>query len=869
MTESNFLTKALNKTALTRRSFLKWSAALGGTAALAGGLGHGLKAVKAVSEKAAGEGKWVPAACWGNCGGRCYNAAYVVDGVVTKQKTDDTHPDSPDFPQQRGCARGRSQRHRVFGADRIKYPMKRANWSPGGGDKSLRGRDEWVRISWDEAYDIVVSEIKRISEKYGGEAFLWGNNALAGYTGYINTWGSTSSGTWAYTASRVFSSQSAMGNDRLDMRKAKTIVMWSTDPICSSGGNPCYNYLQCKKAGAKFIFVDPYLNSSAQVLADEWIPIRPGTDTPMLLAMGYVLIKEDNPKTNPLVDWDFMNRCVIGFDKNSLPEGADPEDNYHDYVMGLDAKGQPAPKGHKNYPAKTPQWASEICGVPPEKIRSFALEIAQTKPVAFMESDASARINDAQTMGQAFVAIASMIGSVGVSGGGFGQTRHASGAGNRGPRLVNSGSAGTVLDRPSNPVKLRINNNEVWTAVRDGEYTSAVDEKTKVNIQCIFFTKGSRLQTTVGQAVGIEAIRKGPEFVFATDFHMATGCRYSDVVLPVTTRWERDNYVTNPNKEALFWMDKVVEPLFEAKDDSEIDREIGLRLGVYTPDMVEISDKQQSFNKIAGATMVAADGKTKETLVTITTEDLAALGVEGEPQTGLIPIMEFKEKGTFQVPRKEGDNYGYIANEDFRADPEANPLRTASGKVELHCQTLADDIYNLGWTKIRPIPEYIPPHRGYETTFSDWDKKIKGDYPLQMYNKHYWRRSHSEFDNVLQLRELFPQEFAMNPIDAKARGIKNGDTVKVTSSEGSSIRHVLVTPRLIPGVTYMPHGAWTEFDDELGVDKAGSDNYLEAGVPTVEGHSGFNSQNVQVEKWDGPRLEPDSQWPQRIPIKEA
>ena len=266
MVTDNFLTKTLNKTALTRRSFIKWSAALGGTAALSGGLGHGLKAVKAATEKAANEGKWVPAACWGNCGGRCYNAAYVVDGIVTKQKTDDTHPDSPDFPQQRGCARGRSQRHRVFGADRIKYPMKRANWAPGGGDKSLRGRDEWVRISWDEAFDIVTSEIKRLNEKYGPETFLWGNDALAGYAGYINTWGSTSSGTWAYTASRVISSQSAMGNDRLDMRKSKLIVMWSTDPICSSGGNPAYNYLQAKKAGAKFIFVDPYfeqLGSSA------------------------------------------------------------------------------------------------------------------------------------------------------------------------------------------------------------------------------------------------------------------------------------------------------------------------------------------------------------------------------------------------------------------------------------------------------------------------------------------------------------------------------------------------------------------------------------------------------------------------------
>lgn len=867
MSEKNFLTKALTDTVLTRRSFLKWSAALGGTAALAGGVKLGLKAVEAATQADAQQGQWVAAACWGNCGGRCLNKAYVVDGVVTRQKTDDTHPDSPDFPQQRGCSRGRSQRHRVFGADRLKYPMKRAHWEPGGGDKSLRGRDEWVRISWDEALDIVVSEIKRVNEKYGSGSILWGTNALsAAGIGYISTWGSTSSGTWAYTSPAVIGDYTNAGNDRLELRKSKLIVMWSTDPICSSGGNPAYNYLQAKKAGAKYIFVDPYYNHSAQVLADEWIPIRPGTDTPMLLAMGYVLLTEDNPDTNPLIDWDFMKRCTIGFDKDSLPEGADPEENYRDYVLGLDASGNPAPEGHKNYPAKTPEWASEICGVPPEKIRSFAIEIAQTKPVAFMESDASARINSAQAMGQAFVAIGAMIGSIGVSGGGIGQTRH-SGAGNRGPNLISTGSSGTVLENAKNPVKTRINNNETWDAVLTGKYTDGVGPKKDVNVQMVYYTKGSQLQTIVGQAKGIEANRK-VEFVLCQDFHMATGARYSDVVLPVTTQWERDGYITSPNRETLFWASKVVDPLFETKDDSWIDWQIGLRLGVYDPNNTEISLAQQSFNRIAGATVLKEDGKEKEPLVSITADDIKALGVTGEPQEGRIPIMEFKQAGTYQVPRKEGDNFTYIALKSFREDPEKNPVKTESGKIELHSKALAETVSALGWTVIRPIPAYIPPQRGYEETFSDWEKKIKGPYPLQMYNKHYWRRSHTEFDNVLQLREAFPQEFAMNPIDAEPRGVKTGDFVKITSSEGSAIRPVLVTDRIMPGVTFLPHGAWTEFDDSLGVDKAGSDNYLEAGVPACEGNMGFNSQIVQVEKWNGPDLAPDARWPQRIPLKE-
>ena len=876
MSDQNILTQALTNTLISRRAFLKWSAVLGGTAAIAGGgLSVGLQPVAAAAPLAAApkEGKWLPAACWHNCGGRNFNKAYVVDGVVVRQKTDDSHADSPDFPQQRGCARGRSQRHRVFGADRLRYPMKRANWAPGGGKKELRGRDEWVRISWDEALTILANETIRIKEKYGNKAiYNNGSRSLNLFGGAVTSWGSTSSGTWAATAPRI-AGDYIYGNDRLELRKSKLIVMWSTDTFWVSAGSPTWNYYNAKKAGAKFIFVDPFYNNTAQILADEWIPIRPGTDTPMLLAMGYTLITEDNPKTNPLIDWDFVNRCTIGFDKTSLPTGADPEDNYKDYVLGLDASGKPAPKGHKNYPAKTPEWASEICGVPPNKIRSFARELATTKPVAFMEGDASARINNAQTMGQAFFAIGCMIGCIGVSGGGIGRTRHSQ-AGKTGPNLVTTGATGAILSNPANPIaSTRINMNELWDAVINGKYTDSTGPKKDINIQMLYLEKGSRLQTQVGQAKGIEAFRK-VEFVVCQDFVLASGAKYADLVLPVTHRWERDGYIVSPNREALFWAGKVIEPQFESKDDDWIDWEFGKRLGVIkSTDKEELSLKQRSFNQIIGAKVVKDDGVTFEPLVTVTEADVKALAAEDvvvKPQTGRVPIMEFREKGTFQIPRKEGDKLGNISLAAFRQDPVKNKLATESGKIELHCQALAKYINGLGWTTIRPIPQYIPPIHGYESTFKDWEKKIKGEYPLQMFNKHYMRRSHSEFDNVLQLREAFPQEFFMNSLDAAERGIKQGDIVLIRSQYGKAIRPVSVTDRLMPGVCTLPHGAWVEMDEATGIDKAGSDNYLEGGVPTVEGHMGFNSQNVQVEKYTGPiELKPDALWPQRVPLKGA
>jgi len=756
---------------------------------------------------------------------------------------------------------------RLYSADRLKYPMKRRNWAPGGGKKELRGRDEWIRISWDEALDILASETKRIKEKYGNQAILWGTRSLRLYGGHVSAWGSESAGTWGATAPRV-SGGYAYGNDRLEMRKSKLIVMWSTDPLCSSAGVPAYNYLQAKKAGAKFIFIDPFYNNSAQVLADEWIPIRPGTDTAMLLAIGHTLITEDDPKNHPLIDWDFIKRCTIGFDKTSLPEGADPEDNYRGYVLGLDASGKPASKGHKNYPAKTPEWAEEISGVPTDKIRSFAREIATTKPVAFMESDASARINNAQSLGQAFVTVAAMIGCIGVSGGGFGRTR-SSNAGNIGSSLVRVGPDGARLKPAPNPLaNVRINRNELWNAILTGKYTGGVGPQKDINIQMIYHTQGSYLQTAVGQARGIEAMRK-VEFAVAQDLHLTTGCMYSDLVLPVTHMWERQGYVSSPNREVLFWTSQVVAPMFEGRDDEWIDWELGKRLGVIKPDDApELPLKQRTFNQIAGASVVNDDGKTFEPLVTITEQDLKDMGVTGKPQTGRIPIKELRETGSYQVPRKPGDNFGAISLKSFRENPAKNPVRTESGKIEIHCRALAKYITGLGWTTIRPIPAYIPPVHGYESSFSDWEKKIKGEFPLQLYNKHYLRRSHTEFDNIPPMREAFPQEFFMNPMDAAERGIKRGDIVLIRSAYGKCIRPVCLTERLMPGVVSLPHGAWLEMDEATGIDKAGSDNYIEGAVPTTEGHMGYNSQNVQVEKYAGPlELKADALWPQRIPLK--
>lgn len=876
------LIEKISQSKISRRSFLKATAA--GTAGLAlSGCGTSLTTVGTATD-AGKEGQWIPATCWHNCGGRCVNKAYVVEGVIVRQKTDDTRPDTPDVPQQRGCLRGRSQKFQAQGADRLKYPMKRKNWEPGGGKKELRGKDEWVRISWDEALDILASETKRIKETYGNASILAPapsvevQNLLTTYGGFVPSWGTVSFGSWYLTPGVIGFSDNCIDvkalNDRFDMRKTDLVVAFSMNPAWSSMGNPMHHFQQMKKAGTKFIFIDPIYHDSASVLEAEWIPIKPATDMTLLLAMAYTLIMEDDPANKPLIDWDFLNRCTVGFDAEHMPADAEINENFKDYVLGK----------YDNTP-KTPEWASEICGVDPNTIKYLARAIGMQNKVSLLAGWASGRAQNADNLPQMFMTLGAMTGHIGKSG-------HMTGvccwnyAANSGPALVNSGGNGVPY--LASPLKESLCEAEMWTAILNKKYTpnkminaifgypigwkdtvKGVDLKTRVqeenlNIQMIWHTAEATLQTRDGMNKGIEAHR-AVEFVVSQSHFLTTNSKYADLVLPVTTWWERAGDIAwGTNRDVLIVSCQVVEPMFEAKDDQWIAEEVGKRLGLDISKMFIHDRKQQFFNKLAGSTVVKEDGKTFEPLVEITSGDISEWGVQGQPQKGRIPLKKLLEDGVYQVERYEGDNYGFIAYEDFRKDPEKFPANTVSGKMEIYCQTLADIVNNFGYTKISPYPKYVPPIQGYEATFSNWQNKVKGEYPYQLVTPHYLRRSHSIFDNILQLREACPNPVFLSSKDAKEKGISDGDTVLVSSQFGQVLRNACVTERLVPGVVALPHGSWCDVDEKTGIDHGGADNILSGNLPTGQGVSGWNTNNVAIEKWTGATLIPDVEKPQRI-----
>lgn len=862
---------------ISRRGFLGASAAVAASVAVLSATGCSSESTLDKHElpvDPADEGKWVPAACWHNCGGRCVNKVMVKDGAVVRQKTDDSHEDSFDYPQQRGCVRGKAQQQQCFGADRVLYPLKRKGWQPGGGENSngaMRGKGEWERIGWDEAIKLACQEIKRISDEYGPTGFYCKSPDVSVnlMCGCVRAWDTTSHGTYTLGSKMIglptsmWSMDTGKTNDRFDMVNADYIVMYAANPSWSAAGTPTLHFLRAKEAGAKFVFVDPMYNATAQALDADWIPVRNGTDMAFMLATAYEMLRLDKEEGD-IIDWDFLGKCTVGFDAEHMPADAKLDENLMDYVLGK-YDGVP----------KTPEWAQPICGASPEQVTAFARILGKNNKTMLLHSYAMARCNGAEMIPQMFAALGAMGGHMGKSGHACGGGAYAVGAGNGGPNLVSAGWP--MTPKVSNPCTIGVRQPQLYEIIVNGggEFLDVANSyggfhdpiPTKLGpIKGIFHVNDAALQTSMSQGLGIEAHR-AVDFVLTRAQFMTTNARYSDIVLPVTTEWERVGGVVASNREFLYCYTQVTEPLGEAKTDQEISTLLLEGMGI-DPDLAYggKSEKQLFFEQIAGSKVMGEDGKMK-TLVTITDADVKEWGVSGKAQQGVISLKDFVDGGGYQVERKEGDAYSFIGYKDFVEDPEANPLPSKSGKLELYCQARYDLMASYGYPgsdQLKPYPTYVVPRVGFESTFEGGQiGGKKGEFPYLMFNPHYLRRSHSVFDNCPWLREAWESPAFLSRKDAEEKGIAEGDTVLISTPAGQSLRKAALLDLLMPGVVGVPHGSWVDVDEETGIDHAGSDNYLTDSVYGGMGVSGYNNQICNIEKYTGEQLKRDCELPAR------
>ena len=286
------------------------------------------------------------------------------------------------------------------------------------------------------------------------------------------------------------------------------------------------------------------------------------------------------------------------------------------------------------------------------------------------------------------------------------------------------------------------------------------------------------------------------------------------------------------------------------------------RLGLDPKVVNTLSDAERTYATVRDATYM--DGTTFEssTLLTIKQEEIDQFfpGVEGTPQEGKFTFQEFREKGILKAELSE-DMFipePYMA---FIADPEGSPLKTASGKFEIYCETAAYMINSVGYSTIAPIGMYQigDPEQGAGTQTDE--------YPLLLWTPHSLRRAHSVNDNVVSLREAFPQECFISEVDARERDIKNGDTVLMTSPHGKVLRPAKVIPTLVPGAVAIQDGAWFQIDEETGIDLGGCPNVLQAPKSSGGGCQAWTGTLVQVEKYTGDlTLEPDKNRPIVMPV---
>lgn len=168
---------------------------------------------------------------------------------------------------------------------------------------------------------------------------------------------------------------------------------------------------------------------------------------------------------------------------------------------------------------------------------------------------------------------------------------------------------------------------------------------------------------------------------------------------------------------------------------------------------------------------------------------------------------------------------------------------------------------SLGYSVIPPIAKWQigDPDQGAGTQTEE--------YPLLLWTPHSLRRSHTVNDNVVSLREAFPQECFMSTVDAEARGIKTGDLVLMTSPHGQVLRPAKVLPTIVPGAVALQDGAWIRIDEETGIDLGGDPNILQAPKSSGQGSQSWTGTLVQVEKYDGPlTLDPDKNTPIVMPV---
>ena len=504
----------------------------------------------------------VVGACPHDCPDTCSILTTVEDGKAIAVRGNPDHP----FTRGRLCVKVNNYEERVYSDKRLLYPLKRVG---------PKGSKQFQRISWDEAIETIAARWKSIIAEQGAQAILpYSYLGTQGIINGLNVGDPLFNKLGATVSERTFCDSGSCtaymmtigptpGVDPESFVHSKYILLWA----CNTLGTNSHHWPfieQAKKAGAKLVVIDPVRTRTAR-LADWHIPIRPGTDAALALAMIHVIIKEN------LVDRDYIDKHTVGYD-----ELAERASTY------------------------TPEFAAQETGIPVEDIVKLAREYATTPPAVVRIGVAVERHAGGGQTVRAIACLPGLIGAWKHVGGGLLQLP-----------IWAFPVKWEVLMRPDlQPEKMRVLNSWRLGPALTGELDFDPP------IKALFVYNANPMAMVTEQAKLEQGLEREDLFTVVSEHFLTDTAGYADIVLPATTQLEQKDIMFSWGHLYLSYNNPAIEPLGEAVSNTELFRRLAKAMGIEDP----------SFYRSDDEIIEASLDWTNPVLQGITLEDVKAKG---------------------------------------------------------------------------------------------------------------------------------------------------------------------------------------------------------------------------------------------------
>ena len=775
---------------MTRRNFLKVSGVCAG-AATAMGAGSMFTTSSWFGEAEAAEEKSATyTACTyhqAHCGGMCPLKCTVREGRLALIQPNDAAEDR----YRTICLKGISEIQHIYSEHRIQTPLKRVG---------ERGGDEFVPISWEEALDTVVDTIKKIQDRDGKDAVMVGTTSEANMPFMAAMFGAQTGGNPGIDTGVGNGLDPAIGHgggyamataEARDWTNANMVLTVGSN-FCESSLPQCRLFFEAKESGAKMVTVDPHFSTTASK-SDQWIPIEPGTDAALFLAMISVILDEN------LIDEEFVlnhtSLPYLVFEKSGLlvrkdmSEEARALTGAENPFMVIDAKsGKPAAydaadaklsgsvvvNGEKavtvwdkltaTQKKYTVEWASEKTGVDQDVIVELAREYAKGPSTIAVGWGGNDKMANADIGGHAVAMLCALTGNICKPGANVGVFVGG-----------NWNGHGCALGGWALPEDMVTAESEM----------AAYDMRTNKNKVKAYICCGDFMQQHFGNMNVTKKWADSLEFVVSIDPYFTEGAKYADIVLPATSRFENDEAYGNimPGYNNILLQGKVIDPLFEAKTDFWIQKEIAKRLG-------------------------CADALPKTAVELVE----AKLSTSEDPYINSLTIEKIAEKG------------GLVPMQGIETPRQAFPDRvfaTPSTRMDVYYDSLVD--FN------QALPEYEDPQEAYR------ENPLRKEFPLQLHNARTRFRIHNQFNDAAWIQQYAEPTAEINPVELESRDLVEGDLVEVYNERGFFKCRVRGNDAIRPGSCRVWEGTTADFMHEGNVQSVTNDTMIDRGYAMMLG----------------------------------